>query len=173
MNANLAAIVKATGIKAQGNKEEEQKFLLRVATAVDEMNETKFGKLPEEAQDWFNTAAKAIQGGKKIPNSILEEEEVEEEEVEEEEAPKKLSLKNTTGKVAPKKAAAKKERSGPTMLEVSTGIFVKNLNISKEEFESKLNAKGIQPGNGYMAMVWGIGRALGKALAEAGKLKGK
>ncbi len=73
--ANLAAarkaLEKATGIKRSKN-EDEQSYLNRLANKVggrdDPLSDEDWDKLPKDAQDWYNDAAKAIKAKTEIPS---------------------------------------------------------------------------------------------------------
>lgn len=63
----LAAILAATGEKDQGEKEERSTFLGRVAQSIDDLPEAKYDGLPEAARKWAESAAKAINDEKPLP----------------------------------------------------------------------------------------------------------
>ena len=60
------ALSKATGVTSPNDDEGTQDFLKRLIKAVNKLDEDEFDKLPEDAQDWFNDAARAMTNEKPI-----------------------------------------------------------------------------------------------------------
>ena len=72
-------LLQAVDVKAQGKKEDEQKYLKRLTKAIAKLGDDDFEELSEEAQDWYNDAADAVNDDDEIPAFDEEEEEEEEE----------------------------------------------------------------------------------------------
>ena len=61
----IKPLVKATGCKPKAD-EDRQDYLTRLVTAVSEMQEDDWAKLPDDAQDWVNDAITAIKDKKEV-----------------------------------------------------------------------------------------------------------
>lgn len=61
----LKSLVKATGCKPKTD-EDRQEYLTRLVTAVSEMQEDGWAKLPDDSQDWVNDAITAIKAKKEV-----------------------------------------------------------------------------------------------------------
>jgi hypothetical protein len=61
----LKSLISATGC-AQKASEERQAYLVRLVTAVTELTEDDWAKLPDDAQDWTNDAIIAIKARNEI-----------------------------------------------------------------------------------------------------------
>lgn len=102
-----AELLKASGCEMQAEDEDRNEFLKRLALAVDEaVDQEAFADLSEEAQEWYNSAAEALEkrGRKVLPEFSDVESEEEEAEAEEEEAEEE---KPKRGRKVVAKAAAK------------------------------------------------------------------
>jgi hypothetical protein len=61
----IKPLVKATGCKPKAD-EDRQDYLVRLVTAVSEMQEDDWAKLPDDSQDWVNDAITAIKAKKEV-----------------------------------------------------------------------------------------------------------
>jgi outer membrane biosynthesis protein TonB len=61
----LKPLQKATGCKPKAD-EDRQDYLVRLTTAVSEMQEDDWAKLPDDSQDWINDAITALKAKKEV-----------------------------------------------------------------------------------------------------------
>jgi len=60
-------LLQATGQHPRGAEETEQVYLNRIAWAVDDMPESVWDALSQDAKDWFNSASDVYDECKQIP----------------------------------------------------------------------------------------------------------
>lgn len=144
-------LLEVTGEKAQGRKEERGAFLTRIANAIDGLDDDEYEKLSEEAQAWFEKAAKAVTKDKapaEFPDAeAKDEEEGEEADAEEEEEEEKVSAKKPAakGKAVKARPATKKSKSkggGSDHVRGNRGIgaFCKELILKKKSTDEIISA---------------------------------
>jgi hypothetical protein len=124
-------LLKATGEKPQGKAEDRQKFLKRIAVAVDRMTPSAYNKLTEEAAGWYEKAVVAAGEGAELPDFVT--------------GKTKPGLKfngeEKEGKISFKKKTAEPEL--PSWEEL-TGMSEKKLAKLAEEHEVDLDSDDIE-----------------------------
>ena len=181
-------LLEATGLRAKKSEDRED-FLKRMTKAVASKTfpEEKWDDLSEEAQNWANDAAEALQAKKEIPDfpdaepeDEAEGDEPEEDEAAEEEAPKRRGRKpKAKAKKETKAKQTKKsggERKGRAL---STGpvsgvkvdikkMLIKDPRLAIEDIEDKLSKIGSKATRATIAMVRSEFRHTIKVLNQEG-----
>ena len=111
-------LVEAAGFEPTRDYE-RQDYLAALARAVNEVEEATFDNLSVEAQDWFNSAVKALNKKQDLPefpdadDEAEAEEETPEAEEEETPAPKAAKAKKGNAKAKPEEEKAEAEATSP------------------------------------------------------------
>ncbi len=115
MSSIVKSLVKATGCKAKTG-EDRQAYLVRLVTAVSELPEDDWAKLPEDSQDWVNEAITAIKAKTDVDDPDAEEVPAvaaEAEDDEEAPKPKKAAKAAKPAKKAPAEESDDEDEEAP------------------------------------------------------------
>ena len=180
-----AEILKVTGQKPKKSRESATKYLARLARAGAELADDDFADLSEEAQEWINDAAGAINEGQDLPGFDDEEDE--------EPKAKRKATKKTPAKTpkatkkTTKKTSKKTERKPPAKRteklmkdgEAKEGahmrlreLIIENEETPRDKVIEMFEKEGFTMGPSRARLVHYETRATLRALRKMGKISG-